>query len=157
MNRDEPDRPKILILPSVLFGGAMVIGVLLHFLLWPITLLPIVPARIIGGALFVAAGVLANRAQRAMTRAGTNIFPTQPALALVTDGPFRFTRNPLYVAASGVYLAVAFWVDGLVLFVLFPFVFILLQYAIVLPEERYLDTKFGDTYRAYRHRVRRWL
>jgi len=157
MNRDEPDRPKILILPPVLFGGAMVIGALLHFLLWPITLLPIVPARIIGGALFLAAGVLANRAQRAMTRAGTNIFPTQPALALVTDGPFRFTRNPLYVAASGVYLAVAFWVDGVVLFVLFPLVFILLYYAIVLPEERYLDMKFGDTYRAYRHRVRRWL
>ncbi|PYO79392.1 MAG: isoprenylcysteine carboxylmethyltransferase family protein [Gemmatimonadetes bacterium] len=157
MNRDEPDRPKILILPPVLFGGAMVIGALLHFLFWPISLLPLVPARTIGGLLFVAAGVLAHRAQRAMTRAGTNIFPTQPALALVTDGPFRFSRNPLYIASSGVYLAVAFWVDGVVLFLLFPLVFILLHYAIVLPEERYLETKFGETYRAYRQRVRRWL
>jgi protein-S-isoprenylcysteine O-methyltransferase Ste14 len=157
MNLAEPDRPRILILPPVLFGSAMVIGALVHFLVWTVTLIPILPARIIGGVLFVAAGVLAHRAHQAMTRAGTNIFPTQPALALVTDGPFRFTRNPLYVAAIGVYLAVAFWVDGLVLFLLFPLVFFLLHYAIVLPEERYLEGKFGDSYRNYRRSVRRWL
>jgi len=101
--------------------------------------------------------MLAHYAHKAMTRAGTNVFPTLPALALVTDGPFRYTRNPLYIAASGVYVGVALWVDGLVPLLLFPLVVILLHYAIVLPEERYLETKFGESYRAYRSRVRRWL
>jgi len=152
-----PDRPQILILPPVLVGGTLLIGVLLHYWVWPITLLPIVPARVLGVALFLSAGVLANSAHNAMTRAGTNVFPTQPTLAVVTDGPFRFTRNPLYIAASGVYLGVAFWVDGLIPLVLFPLVFVGLHYAIVLPEERYLETKFGETYRTYRSRVPRWL
>jgi protein-S-isoprenylcysteine O-methyltransferase Ste14 len=135
----------------------MLTGFLLHYWVWPITPFPIVPARTLGAALFLAAGLLANSAHNAMTRAGTNIFPTQPTLALVTDGPFRFTRNPLYVAASGVYLGVAFWVDGLVPLLLFPLVWVGLHYAIVLPEERYLDAKFGEPYRTYRAHVRRWL
>jgi protein-S-isoprenylcysteine O-methyltransferase Ste14 len=155
--QSSPDRPQILVLPPVLVGGMMLTGVLLHYWVWPITPLPIVPARTLGVALFLAAGLLANSAHNAMTRVGTNIFPTQPTLALATDGPFRFTRNPLYVAASGVYLGVAFWVDGLVPLLLFPLVCVGLHYAIVLPEERYLDTKFGKPYRAYRARVRRWL
>jgi len=152
-----PDRPQILVLPPVLVGGTMLIGVLLHYWVWPVTPFPIVAARSVGVALFIGAGMLAYYAQNAMTRAGTNVFPTQPALALVTDGPFRYTRNPLYVAASGVYLGVALWVDGLVPLLLFPLVVILLHYAIVLPEERYLETKFGESYRDYRSRVRRWL
>ncbi len=107
--------------------------------------------------LLVSAGLLANTAHNAMLRAGTNIFPTQPALVLVRDGPFRRTRNPLYIAAFGVYLGVAFWVDGLVPFLLFPLVLTGLHWAIVLPEERYLEGKFGDAYRTYRSQVRRWL
>ena len=107
--------------------------------------------------LFVSAGMLAHSAHNAMTRAGTNIFPTQPALALVRDGPFRRTRNPLYIAAAGVYLGIAFWVDGLAPFVLFPLVLVGLHWAIVLPEERYLEGKFADEYRTYRAQVRRWL
>ncbi len=152
-----PDRPQILVLPPVLVGGTMLIGVLLHYWVWPVTPFPIVPARSVGVALFIGAGLLAYIAHNAMTRAGTNVFPTQPALALVTDGPFHYTRNPLYIAASGVYLGVALWVDGLVPLLLFPLVVTLLHYAIVLPEERYLETKFGESYRTYRSRVRRWL
>ena len=152
-----PDRPAILVLPPVLVGGLLLIGVLVHYWLWTITFLPVVPARIIGVVLFLSAGVLANSAHNAMTRAGTNILPTQPALALVRDGPFRRTRNPLYVAAAGVYLGVAFWVDGLAPFVLFPLVLVGLHWAVVLPEERYLEGKFPDAYRAYRLQVRRWL
>src|SRR6266702_40189 len=152
----EPDRPHILVLPPILVGGLLLGGVSVHYWLWTVTPFPIVPARILGFVLFVSAGVLAHAAHNAMKRAGTNIFPTQPALALVSDGPFRPTRNPLYIAAAGVYLGVAFWVDGLAPFLLFPLVPLGLHWAVVLPEERYLEGKFGDAYRSYRATVPRW-
>ena len=92
-----------------------------------------------------------------MTRAGTSVLPTRPTVALATDGPYRFTRNPLYIAAIGVYLGVTFWVDGLaLLLLLFPMAR-LLHRGIVLPEERYLESKFGERYLVYRSAVRRWL
>ena len=70
--------------------------------------------------------------------------PSRPTVALATDGPYRFTRNPLYVAAIGVYLGVTLWVDGLApLLLLLPMAW-LLHRGIVLPEERYLETRFGD-------------
>jgi protein-S-isoprenylcysteine O-methyltransferase Ste14 len=151
------DVPDIRVLPPVLVGGALLLGIGIHYVIWPHELLPIVIARVMGVTVFVAAGVLAHLAQREMQRVGTNILPTQPALALATNGPFRFTRNPLYVAAIGVYLGVTLWVDSLaLLLLLFPTVW-LLRWGIVLPEERYLGAKFGEPYEAYRSRVRRWL
>ena len=152
-----PDRPQVLVLPPILVGGVLLTGVLLHYWVWTVTPFPVVPARVLGVLLFVSAGLLAHAAQNAMKRAGTNIFPTQPALAMVRDGPFRRTRNPLYISACGMYLAVAFWVDGVVPLLLFPLVLAGLHWAIVLPEERYLEGKFGDAYRTYRAQVRRWL
>src|SRR5437773_11833754 len=98
------DTPDIVVLAPVLVGGALIVGILVHYLLWTVTLLPTVLARVLGVAVFVSAGILAHFAQLAMKRVGTNVFPTQPTLALATDGPYRFTRNPLYIAAIGVYL-----------------------------------------------------
>ena len=151
------DSPAILILPPVLVGGTLIIGIVVHYVFWPVTPLPLIPSRVLGLTLFVLAGALAHFAQTAMKRAGTNIFPTQPALALVTSGPFRFTRNPLYMAAVGVYIGVALWVDGLVPILLLVPMISLLNWGIVLPEERYLEAKFGDAYRTYCAGVRRWL
>ena len=92
-----------------------------------------------------------------MHRAGTNIRPDRPALALVTDGPFHFTRNPLYVAALGVYVGIALFVNGLVPVLLVIPVFYLLLWGVVLREERYMEARFGEPFRAYLARVRRWL
>ncbi len=151
------DTPEILVLPPVLVGGTLLVGVAIHYLVWTITLMPIVLARVLGVVVFVSAGVLAHLSHNAMKRVGTNVLPTQPTLALATDGPYRFTRNPLYVAAVGVYLGVTLWVDGLVpLLLMFPMAW-LLNRGIVLPEERYLEKKFGDAYISYRSSVRRWL
>ena len=150
------DIPAIVVLPPVLVGGVLLIGVLLE-LVWPRPLLPIVPARVLGGSIFVLSGLLAHLAQRAMRRAGTNVLPTQPTLALVTDGPFRYTRNPLYVAACGVYLGVALWVNGLAPLLLFLPMALVLHWGIVRREEEYLSSKFGSEYAAYRARVPRWI
>ena len=153
---DTPDTPQVLVLPPVLVGGALLLGIVIDWI-HPIPVLPLVPARVIGVIMFVLSGVLAHFAQNAMHRAGTNIRPDRPALALVTDGPFRFTRNPLYVAALGVYLGIALFVNGLIPILLVIPVFYLLLWGVVLREERYMEAKFGEPFTAYRARVRRWL
>lgn len=151
------DVPDIVILPPVLVGGMLVIGLIIHYALWTVTLLPTVLARVLGFIVFISAGVLAHLAQLAMKRAGTNILPTQPTLALATDGPYRFSRNPLYLAAIGVYLGITLWVNGLAPLLLMVPMWWLLHWGIVLREERYLEAKFGDDYRLYQANVRRWL
>ncbi len=150
------DVPQIRVLPPVLVGGFLLLGVAFEWLR-PIPALPDLVARPLGVAIFVLAGYLAHRAQLALRQVGTNILPTRPTLALATAGPFRRTRNPLYVAALGVYLGVALWVNGVVPLVLLPVLWILLDWGVVRPEERYLAAKFGVEYEAYCARVRRWL
>ena len=150
------DTPGVLIFPPILFGGTLLLGVLLHWL-FPIRLMPVVPARVLGVVAFVLAGVIAHLAQKALERAGTNVRPDQPTTSLVTSGPYAVVRNPLYVAALCLYIGIALFVDGVALFVLLIPLMIVLHWGIVLREERYLESKFGDDYRAYRSQVRRWL
>ncbi len=151
------DVPDIMVLPPVLVGGMLLIGVLIHYALWTVPLMPTVLARVLGVVVFTSAGALAHFAHLAMKRVGTNVLPTQPTLALATDGPYRFSRNPLYIAAIGVYLGVTLWVNGLApLLLMLPMTW-LLHWGIVLREERYLKAKFGNTYQSYQAAVRRWL
>ena len=153
----ERDAPDIVVLPPVLVGGTMIVGLIVHYLLWQVNVLPMLLSRILGVVVFVSSGILAHLAHRAMQRAGTNVLPTQPTLAIATDGPFRFTRNPLYIAAIGVYLGVTLWVNSLVMLLAIIPMALVLHRGIVLREERYLSAKFGGEYDAYRARVRRWL
>jgi protein-S-isoprenylcysteine O-methyltransferase Ste14 len=155
--RVRKDAPDIVVLPPLLVAGTLLLGLALHYGLWPVELLPVTLARVLGATIFVAAGVLAHLSHLAMKRVGTNVLPTQPTLALATDGPYRFTRNPLYLAAIGVYLGVALWVDSGVLLLLLAPMIAVLHHGIVLPEERYLSAKFGERYELYRRAVRRWL
>lgn len=157
MSRRSADVPDILVLPPVLVGSTLLLGMSIHYFIWPITLLPVVPARLAGLAVFIASGVLAHRAQRAMQRAGTNVLPTRPTLALARDGPYGRTRNPLYLAALGVALGVSLWVDGVFPLVLLAPMSWILHVGIVLREEDYLLGKFGAEYEAYREAVPRWV
>ena len=155
--RESSDRPDILVLPPVLVGSVLLIGLAVHYFLWTVEPLPVTLARPLGLTLFIASGLLAHLAHRAFQRVGTNVLPTKPTLAIATDGPYRHTRNPLYLAALGVYLGVALWVDSAILLLLVPMVAVGLHRGVVLPEERYLERKFGSAYTQYRARVRRWL
>jgi len=83
--------------------------------------------------------------------------PRQPALALVVDGSFRFSRNPLYLGLTGFYLAITLLVNAVLPVLLLVPLLAVVHWGIIKREERYLEGKFGEPYRAYRSRVRRWL
>jgi protein-S-isoprenylcysteine O-methyltransferase Ste14 len=151
------DAPDIVILPPVLGVGAILLGLAVHEWVWRVTPFPLVAARFVAVLVGAAAALLVYRAHHAMSRAGTNVFPTKPALALVESGPFRRSRNPIYIALLGVCLATALWVDSLAMLLIVVPVAAVLHWGVVLREEMYLETKFGDAYRAYCSRVPRWI
>jgi protein-S-isoprenylcysteine O-methyltransferase Ste14 len=156
MAEPEQDSPGVIVFPPLLYAIALALGVLLDFL-HPIHPFPTGPARILGALLLVASMALAIWGRRTMSRAGTNIDPRQPAVVLVTNGPFRFSRNPLYVALTGLYVGVALLIDGLWTLLLLVPLLVVTQQGIVRREERYLERKFGEEYRTYKIRVRRWI
>ena len=90
-------------------------------------------------------------------RAGTNIHPHRPALALVTAGPYRFTRNPMYLAMSGILLGAAIFLGSLTPFIVIPAFMAIINERFIEPEEAKLEAAFGASYLEYKSRVRRWL
>ncbi len=150
------DSPGVIVFPPALVGGTLLIGLVLHWL-WPMSLLPPMIARVLGVLLLLASATIARSAERVMHRAGTNIQPSKPTLAIVTDGPFRFTRNPLYVALIGLYLGITLLVNAVWPLLLLVPMWIVLDWGVVRREEQYLEAKFGEPYLAYQARVRRWI
>ena len=94
---------------------------------------------------------------RLFRRAGTSFIPIKPTTALVWSGPYQFTRNPMYLAMACLYLGLALWFDLFWPLILLPGVLAGVQYGVIAREEQYLERKFGDDYRQYKARVRRWL
>lgn len=88
---------------------------------------------------------------------GTPVEPTLPAAALVRTGPYRFSRNPMYIALILLFTAFAILSGSISLNILIPVLVISLHFGVVLPEEYYLLNRFGDEYRDYCRNVRRWL
>ncbi|MGB5599733.1 MAG: isoprenylcysteine carboxylmethyltransferase family protein, partial [Thiothrix litoralis] len=92
-------------------------------------------------------------------RAHTTFNPIHPerTQALVTQGPYRYTRNPMYVGMLIILLGWSIWLGSISPFLLLPlFVWVLTKQQII-PEEKILEQTFGDAYLAYKRRVSRWL
>ena len=80
-----------------------------------------------------------------------------PLNVIATTGPYRWTRNPMYLGMALIYAGLAIGVDGPIAFALLPLVLIAIQTQVIAREERYLEAKFGGDYRRYKAEVRRWL
>ena len=155
---DRADTPQVIALPPLIFLGALALAALLEAAL-PIPLPPLSSGVAYGlGAVLILCGLaLLLLGARRFTAAGTNIPPTLPTTALVVTGPYRWSRNPLYLAMILIYAGIGFAaLSSWVLLLAVPLILIL-NYGVVIREEVYLERKFGADYRAYRARVRRWI
>jgi protein-S-isoprenylcysteine O-methyltransferase Ste14 len=152
----QPDHPGVWFPPPIVYLLAVVIGVLLNRR-WPLLIAAGVMTTI-AGPLFVVGGVaLSYDTIGRFRRLKTSFVPIRPATTLVLSGPYRYTRNPMYVS-----LALLTIGCGLLLATWWPIVLLVpalavVQQFVILPEERYLRGRFGTDYEAYTRRVRRWL
>jgi protein-S-isoprenylcysteine O-methyltransferase Ste14 len=154
---DKPiDNPGVIAFPPLIWLVNAVISVVVHlFIRVPIMSYSV--CFVCGIVFIILAPTLALSALRTMKAAGTNVLPSEPALTIVRSGPFRFTRNPMYLAFCLVQIALGFFLnDWITLLFVVPLALIF-HYGVVLREERYLTAKFGESYLQYKREVRRWI
>ncbi len=153
------DYADVVVKPPILFAGALVLGCLLSWLV------PLGPglgganlrALAAGAALAIAGLALGLFSIREFKQAGTSVVPGEPSTMLIERGPYKFTRNPIYIGMVILYFGLAVMLTSAWMLLLLIPVLIVLQRGVVEREETYLTAKFGDAYRQFQARVPRWL
>ena len=150
--------PGIRFPPPALFAAGLLVGWLLHRFVWPLPISSL-PGRfdVLAGVLIPSAIALMAAGMLTLHRAGTAVLPHMPASRLVQSGPYRFTRNPMYIGFTIAYVGVTLLMNTLWPLLLLPIVLYLLMRLVVSREEAYLHSAFGAQYDEYRSRVRRWV
>jgi protein-S-isoprenylcysteine O-methyltransferase Ste14 len=156
MQEETHTTPGVIAFPPLIYAGPLALGLLLNAVV-PVRFLP--PSirwwlglPLIGSGLVVGAAAIGT-----LRRAGTNVNPNAPTTALVTNGPFRFSRNPIYLAFTLLYGGITVVANALWAVLPLPIILAVMQRGVIEREERYLDRTFGTAYRQYQARVRRWL
>ncbi|MCA8961210.1 MAG: isoprenylcysteine carboxylmethyltransferase family protein [Planctomycetes bacterium] len=155
----QPGSAGVSIPPPLFYAGALAAAYIAE-VTWPWPIWPDVWARFgraVGWGLVIWGSVIDGWAALTLLRARTPILPNRTARALVARGPFRLSRNPIYLALFGISLGIAsLWNTWWAVIVL-PGVWLVLDLWIIRREEQHLATMFPDDYDRYRSRVRRWL
>ena len=142
--------------PPLLYVGMLIIGLLLSAVFPTAVLSGWLPT--LSGVVLAALGlIMMVWAAITMRRAGESPVPTEPTRTLVANGPFRFSRNPLYLAMTLVYAGIALAFGSLWALALLLVVLVIMDRGVIASEEQYLQGQLGDSYLQYKTRVRRWL
>lgn len=150
------DRPHVVALPPLVYVGFLILGFVAD-LIWPTGVATLSLRLALGGLLFAAGLALGAWALVRFARAGTPVEVYRPTTALVIEGPYRFSRNPIYLGMTLASAGVAVMGNSLwALSLLIPTLAVI-RYGVIAREEEYLERKFGEDYRRYRNSVRRWL
>lgn len=143
--------------PPPLFYVVIFVAAMLLDRLKPLTFAATVTSRVVGIALILVAVALAIWSIGLFWRHGTSMVPVKPSTSFVVNGPYRFSRNPMYVSLLIAYAGAALIAASLWPFVLLPVVIVVVDFFVIHREERYLSARFGEEYAQYRSRVRRWI
>lgn len=149
---------RVIAAPPFLFAGALALGLLLN----AVHLVAITTGtsvwRIVTAAVLIAFGLsFSGAVVLTFRRAATPVSPRKQTMRLVCHGPYRYTRNPDYIGQLVLYIGIALALNNVWLLIWLPLLLALIHWGVVLREERYLESKFGQEYRDYKVRVRRWF
>lgn len=142
--------------PPLVYLISLVTGALIQ-LATPLPFLPGTLAVPLGVSLVVVAIALFSYSVARFRAAGTPVPARKPTTAIVRTGPYRFSRNPIYLAFSLLQLGIAIWVNSLWLLATLVGAVALIHYVVIRREEQYLERRFGAEYLDYKASVRRWL
>ena len=156
---DAPDNSGVRIFPPGIYLACLLVGFAVQWVRpapiglgdWPQGL------KLVGGVVILLGLGLMGSALVAFRKAGTAVNPTRPTSAITRDGPYRLTRNPMYLGFALVHGGIALWADALWPLLTLPLAMWMVQVAVIDKEERYLAEKFGDDYLSYKVAVRRWI
>ncbi len=154
--RSQRDAPGVIAPPPLIYLGFLIAGLALDFI-WPVAVLPSSVQYLTGAALIAAGGIVAAYALREFRGAGTSFKTHEPATAMITGGPFRFSRNPIYIGLGLFYAGIGVASDNLWVVLLLAPCLAVVHYGVILREERYLEAKFGEQYLGFKASVRRWF
>lgn len=150
------DKSGAIASPALIYPFPIFAGLLLHYLS-PLELL-IYPFNWgLGSLLFIIGIFLGAWAVKSFRDEGTNIDIHKPTLKIVDKGPYRFTRNPMYLSLTLFYLSTAFFFNTAWIILIWPISLLIIQQKVIKREERYLEQKFGDKYLTYKRKVRCWI
>ncbi|UCF99633.1 MAG: isoprenylcysteine carboxylmethyltransferase family protein [Spirochaetaceae bacterium] len=150
------DQPRAAVSPPTVFVAAIVLGVVLDLLV-PVDLLP-GAAQLSAGLPVIGFSVFLSAVSfRSFAKNGTTAGHKEKPVVLITNGPFGYTRNPLYLSGLLLVLGFGFLLDSIWIFALTIPVMIIVHYGAVLKEEDYLLDHFGKEYEQYKTSVRRWI
>lgn len=141
--------------PLIYLSGLLVGGLMSWFFHFPV--LPNLVAKILGISLLVIGLGVILKINAMMSKAKTDIKPWKPTTAILSDGLFGISRNPIYVALALIYVGIGVFVNSALMFPPLLLVLIAVNFYVIGREEKYLESKFGDAYLNYKKEVRRWI
>ena len=150
------DRARIVAPPPVIYLGVLGLGLLLEWLR-PTRLLSWPLAVAVGSAILICGVFGLTVAIRTVWCAQTPVDPFKATTAIVTDGLFRFSRNPIYVSDTLLYVGLSLALNAWWALALTPVLVWIMHVGVITREEDYLEHKFGNEYLRYKRQVRRWI
>ena len=154
---DAEDKPDVVIHPPTIFLAALIIGYIIRIFAGGYLPLPGVVAEAVGGLMILAALVLMVAGVSVFSEKAEELRPATPSKALLTDGPYRYSRNPIYLAM--VLFGAGFGMATQNLWIILTTVAagLIINFFVIPQEEAYLERRFGGDYREFKERVRRWI
>jgi protein-S-isoprenylcysteine O-methyltransferase Ste14 len=156
MNEHVSDNAGVIAFPPALYAVTLLMGLGLSFI-FPVSFLPRPISLLFAVFALIGAGWFSTSAFRTMTQAQTAIDPAKPATAIVSDGFFRFSRNPLYLSLTLLYIGISLLFNALWALLLLLPLLVVVQIGVIQREEVYLERKFCDEYLRYKVQVHRWI
>lgn len=158
-DKQHPANPRLWLTADIVFGASLILGFILHYFR-PLSFGSLgssVIHHLIGAPLLLMGGVIIVLSKRELQRMGESSEPGLPTAKIVRTGPYRYSRNPLYVGLALCFGGLAFAIDMPWLLILLLPMLLTTQFLLIRPEEKYLEARFGDEYIDYKKSVRRWF
>jgi protein-S-isoprenylcysteine O-methyltransferase Ste14 len=156
MPSSERSSPGVHVPPPLVYAAGLALGLWMSTRM-PSPWLPVTVCRASGRVLMAGSLVPALAAFFCFFRARTTVRPDRPASSLVTNGPYRFTRNPMYVSLTLLYAGVATFYQSIWAWLFLPIVVVYIDRRVIRFEEGFLERRFGADYTRYCSQVRRWI